>query len=105
VKIRVFSLSGSMGTGANNPLAFAAKAPDHGLARFTPGDRYLHARAKVNYHWHKARWHASNASGFIPGDRCLCPSVKVKYHWRKARWHETKMPLGLSQGIVAFALA
>ena len=38
-----------------------------------------------------------------PGDRCLRPSVKVKYHWRKASWHETKMHMGLSKGIVAFA--
>jgi hypothetical protein len=30
--------------------------------------------------------------------------MKVKYHWHKARWHETKMPLGLSQGIIATAL-
>jgi len=30
---------------------------------------YLHARAKVSYHWRKARWHGSNAPGFIAGDR------------------------------------
>ena len=35
---------------------------------FIPGDRYLHARAKVNYHWHKARWHALNALGVTPRD-------------------------------------
>ena len=29
----------------------------------------LHARAKVSYHWRKARWHGSNAPGFIAGDR------------------------------------
>ena len=54
---------------------------------FIPGDRYLHARAKVNYHWRKARWHAWNALGFIPGDRYLHARAKVNYHWRKARWH------------------
>ncbi len=60
---------------------------DEALHRFTTGDPYLHARAKVNYHWRKARWHALNALGFIPGDRCLHARAKVNYHWHKARWH------------------
>ena len=35
----------------------------------------------------------------------LHPSVKVNFHWHKARWHAPKMPLGLSQGIVTYTLA
>ena len=87
-----------------------------------PGDRYNHARAKVNYHWHKARrhalnalglpqgfvtfmlgrrsmyhwhkarWHALNAPGFTPGDRYLHARAKANYHWHKARWHALNAP-------------
>ncbi len=52
----------------------------------------LHARAKVSYHWRKARWHGSNAPGFIPGDCYLHARAKVSYHWRKARWHGSNAP-------------
>ena len=33
------------------------------------------ARAKVNYHWHKARWHALNAPGVTPS--CLPTSFDL----------------------------
>jgi hypothetical protein len=42
---------------------------------FIPGDCYLHARLKVNYHWRKARWHASNAPGVTPS--CLPTSFDL----------------------------
>jgi len=48
---------------------------DEALHRFIPGDHYLHARAKVIYHWRKARWHALNALGFIPS--CLPTSFDL----------------------------
>ncbi len=59
---------------------------------FIPGDRYLHARAKAKYHWRKARWHASNTTGFTPGDRYLHARAKVNYHWHKARRHASNAP-------------
>jgi|GEM_PF-2123069 len=67
------------------------------------GILYLHARAKVNYHWRKARWHASNPSGFTPGDRYLHARAKVNYHWRKARWHASNAT-GFIPGIVTLML-
>ena len=48
---------------------------------FIPGDRYLHARLKVNYHWHKARWHALNAPGFIPRDAHATFEYPVSGEW------------------------
>ena len=71
------------------------QAPDEATPQVVGKHRWMAPRElgrRSNHHWHKARWHASNAPGFTPGDRYLHARAKVNYHWHKARWHESNAP-------------
>ncbi len=51
---------------------------------------------RSNLHLHKARWHASNAPGFIPGDRYLHARAKVKPPLGEAPAEPLRRKLGRS---------